>query len=254
MTKLTTKIKRIIAGAGLVALSAFENVDATENNVSQAERLRIDRNAENFGDEVDRLFEELANRLRNKDGKQTERQASSNEEYEQLLKLEEQFKKSPYLYQKYKGYIDRYIKAAKTLNPAESKKAAKEIAELDKKYFNSLCEDSSYGTAYNSEFVYDTKIENGERHLVHNKDSYVLCGPENSDFVEVFRFNPEDKSACYKHKFGQDTVYSCKEDNDNDDNIDTLIQSLENKPISSLKKANDKKIAMVQSMLYVKSR
>jgi hypothetical protein len=125
MTKLKTKIKRIIAGAGLVALSAFENVDATENNVSQAERLRINREAENFDDEVDRLFEELANRLRNKEEKQAKRQANQNEEYEQLRKLEEQFKKSPYLYQKYKGYIDRYIKAAKNLNPAESEKAAK---------------------------------------------------------------------------------------------------------------------------------
>ena len=35
MKNLMTKAKKVIAGAGLVALTAITNVDASENNVSQ---------------------------------------------------------------------------------------------------------------------------------------------------------------------------------------------------------------------------
>ena len=252
-----TKAKKVIAGAGLVALTAITNIDASENNVSQEERARIDRAADDMLNKLDKKLQQ------NKAEKQTKRPASSNEgklvkDGLKELELEEQFKKSPYLYQKYNGYIDRYVKVAKTLTPTESKQAAKAIAELDKKYFNSLCEDSDYGTAYNSNFVYDTEIKNGERHLVHNADSYVLCGPEDSDWVEVFRFSSEhcelDTHFCYAHQFGLDMVCSCHVNNNIPDDNEILINSLLGKPVSSLKQANDKKAAMVQSMLYVNGR
>lgn len=257
MTNLIKKAKKIIAGAGLVALSTIANVDASENNISPEERARIDQ-------EADRMFDELANRLKTKSEKQNKNSVSYDSDKfikgrtKKESKLEEQFKKSPFLYQKYNGYIDRYIKVAKTLTPEELAQAEKAIAELDKKYFNTLCEDSSYGTAYNSEFIFDVEIKNGERHLVHNRDSYVLCGPEDSDYVEIFRFSREhcdsDRPVCYAHQFGQDMVCSCHGDHDFDNDIETTTRLLDKKSTSSLNKAKANKVAMIQSMLKVQGR
>ena len=240
-------LKKIVAGASLIASIAITNVDAAENNISQEERARIDREANN-------MLKELENELRKHKTaqKQNKRPAVSNEEMlvkEGLreLELEEQFKNSPYLYQKYNGYVDRYIKDAKKLSPEEAKKAAKLIAEMDEKYFEKLCE-NSYGPAHNSSVIFDTELKNGERHLVYNQDSYVFCGEKDSDVLETFRLNGDyceaNKSECETHKFGQDTVCSCKSDND------TEAFGF----VSSLDKKNNKKIAMVQSILYVQGR
>lgn len=248
-----TKLKRIIAGASLVASIAITNVGASENAVSQEERTRIDR-------EADSLLKELENDLQKLKTAQKPNKSSTVSNEDKLVKdalreleLETQFKNSPYLYQKYNGYVDRYIKDAKRLKPEEAKQAARVIAELDKKYFNQLCEDS-YGPAHKSEFVFDTEIENGERRLVYNKDSYILCGPENSDFVEIFRLKREhceSNDECDAHQFGQDTICSCKSDNEDDD---IFGAPLNEEPAASMNKANDKKVAMVQSMLHVQGR
>lgn len=258
MANLIKKAKKIIAGASMIALGAIANVDASENNISPEERARIERDAE-------RMFNELDNRVKDQAKKQTKRpasQASSNEEKLvrdglRELELEEQFKKSPFLYQQYNGYIDRYIKVAKTLTSAELEEVKKAVASLDKKLFKNLCE-SSIGAVYNSEFIFDEEIKNGERHLVYNRESYILCGPREGDFVEVFRFSREhcdsNTPICYPHEFGADVVCSCHGDVAFDEDIETIMRLLGDRPVSSLNKAKDKKSAMIQNKLYVNGR
>lgn len=164
----------------------------------------------------------------------------------QDLELENQFQKSPYLYQRYEGYIDRYIKDAKNLTPAKSKQLAQTVAKLDKAYFDSLCE----GSSYEAKFVYDTETKNGERRLVHNGESYVVCEAE-SGYIEDFRFKREhcapDRRFCRAQNFGQDVMCGCHGDHE----PDALMPIFEAGKEASLDKANNKKVAMVQSILYV---
>lgn len=168
----------------------------------------------------------------------------------QDLELENQFQKSPYLYQRYEGYIDRYIKDAKNLTPAKSKQLAQTVAKLDKAYFDSLCEGSNSAKA---QFAYDTTIRNGERHLAHNDESYVLCEAE-SGYTEEFRFKREhcapDRRFCRAQNFGQDIMCGCHGDHE----PDALTPIFESGKEAYLKKANNKTVAMIQSMLYVNGR
>lgn len=250
MAKLITKAKKIIVGAGMIASIAITNVAASENNISQEERARIDR-------EADSLLKELENDLKKLKAAQKQNKSPASNNEEKLVKdalreleLEEQFKNSPYLYQKYKGNVSKYIKDAKKLTAEEAKKAAKVIAEMDEEYFKNLCE-NSYGLAHKSNFVFDTEIKNGERHLAHGKDSNLFCGDKDSDVLEVFRLNRDycetNKADCNEvYQFGKDTVCSCKSDNDN--------ETFGPAPEESVSALNNKKNAIVQNKLYAKSR
>ena len=164
------------------------------------------------------------------------------------------FEKSPFLHQKYDGYIDKYVKVAINLTPEEYKTALKAIAAVDKKYFTDLCKNSPY----TPNLVYDQEIKDREVHLVHNKDSHILCGDKNTNHVKVFKFNPEhcdpDKPAYRAHQFGEGIVYTCHKDRYFDKNIKTLIQLLDKKTTSSLNKAKDEKAAIVQDKLKVQGR
>ncbi|MBQ6110404.1 MAG: hypothetical protein IJL05_03415 [Alphaproteobacteria bacterium] len=237
MKNLIKKAKKVVVGASVVALTAVPTI--SEAAVKQ----------HSVSNNKERLV---------KSGSQE-------------LEFEEQFKNSPYLYQKYSGRVDAYIKDAKNQEAAYSAgktKVSNEvikqiIAKRDKMIFEGLCgADDEW--KYEAEFKYRTEIdEQGQRHLIHDRGSHIICIRE-SGYSEFFVFNRDhcvpDRRICNPQSFGADIVCGCHGNHDlptEEDRLSPILDwntVVDDKPSASLNKAKEQNIAMIQSMLYVKNR
>jgi len=182
------------------------------------------------------------------------------------LEYEDQFMKSPYLYQKYNGRVDVYIKDARKQDAEyaakktkiSNKDIAKIIAKRDKMLFENLCGKDG---KVESNFEYNTEIDkNGKRHLVYAEGSFIGCEAE-SGYYEYFVFNREhcspDRRVCRPEAFGADVVCGCHANNNlpqAEDNLSPILDwnNIDNVPSASLNKAQTQKLALIQSMLNVK--
>ena len=226
------KFKKILAGAGLVTMTTF-----VAYNYS---------NAQDTNNSETKIVKESL----------------------QQLEWEDNFKDSPYLYQRYNGYIDRYIKDMKDQEKKVAQGSAKissaQIAEIvrgrDAWIFENICGEKGTFVAH---FAFDTKTEaNGERRLIRNQDTYIECISADG-WRGFFKFDcnhcPGNRRVCIPDNFGSEFVFSCHADNDvqerEEDKLSPILDwKKQEKPATPANKPNNKKVSMIQNKLFGKNR
>lgn len=188
----------------------------------------------------------------------------------QELEWENNFKDSPYLYQRYNGYIDRYIKDMKAQEKNVAQGTAKissaQIAEIvrrrDAWIYGNIDACGENGT-FIVHFAFDTiKEANGERRLIRKPETYIECVSEDG-WRGFFKFDcnhcPEGRRACVPGNFGDEFLFSCHAENDcqerEEDKLSPILDwNKQEKPATPANKPNNKKVSMVQSKLFGKNR